>query len=60
MSGVLLGGWVADCTEPPPRVLVVVLTVIGAALMLWVDLVSMWQLATISRCWVHRRPRDRR
>ncbi len=46
MSGVLVGGWVADRTDRHLG-FVVVLTVIGAALLLWVDLVSMTQLATI-------------
>src|SRR5215212_6285350 len=46
MSGVLLGGWVADRTDWH-LAFVVVLTVIGAAILLWVDLVSMTQLATI-------------
>jgi len=46
MSGVLLGGWVADRTDRHLG-FVVVLTMIGAALLLWVDLVSMTELATI-------------
>jgi MFS transporter, FSR family, fosmidomycin resistance protein len=46
MSGVLLGGWVADRTDRH-LAFVVVLTVIGSAILLWVDLVSMSQLATI-------------
>lgn len=46
MSGVLLGGWVADRTDRH-LAFVVVLTVIGAAILLWVDLVSMSQLATV-------------
>jgi MFS family permease len=46
MSGVLLGGWVADRTDRHLG-FVVVLTVIGAALLLWIDLVPMAQLATI-------------
>jgi FSR family fosmidomycin resistance protein-like MFS transporter len=46
MSGVLLGGWVADRTDRH-LAFVVVLTVIGSAILLWVDLVSMPQLATI-------------
>src|SRR5215212_2964928 len=46
MSGVLLGGWVADRTDRH-LAFVVVLTVVGAGLLLWVDLVSMTQLATI-------------
>ena len=46
MSGVLLGGWVADRTDRH-LAFVVVLTVIGSAILLWVDLVSMTQLATI-------------
>lgn len=46
MSGVLLGGWVADRTDRHLG-FVVVLTVLGAALLLWVDLVTMSQLATI-------------
>ena len=47
MSGVLLGGWVADRTDKH-LAFVVVLTVVGAALLLWVDLVSMAQLATVA------------
>jgi MFS family permease len=46
MSGVLLGGWVADRTDRH-LAFVVVLTVAGSALMLWIDLVSMPHLATI-------------
>ena len=46
MSGVLLGGWVADRTDRH-LAFVVVLTVIGSAILLWVGLVSMTQLATI-------------
>jgi len=46
MSGVLLGGWVADRTDRHLG-FVVMLTMIGAALLLWVDLVSMTELATI-------------
>jgi MFS family permease len=45
-SGILLGGWVADRTERHLG-FVVVLTIVGSALMLWVDLVSMTQLLTI-------------
>jgi sugar phosphate permease len=47
MSGVLLGGWVADRTDKH-LAFVVALTVVGAALLLWVDLVSMAQLATVA------------
>ncbi len=47
MSGVLVGGWVADRTDKHLG-FVVVLTIIGAGLLLWVDLVSMTQLMTIA------------
>src|SRR5437764_197741 len=47
MSGVLVGGWVADRTDRHLG-FVVALTIIGAALLLWVDLVSMTQLATVA------------
>jgi sugar phosphate permease len=64
MSGVLIGGWVADRTERHLG-FVVVLTVIGAALLLWVDLVPMVQLATVGMMFVgglaigaSRTPRD--
>jgi MFS transporter, FSR family, fosmidomycin resistance protein len=46
MSGVLIGGWVADRTERQLG-FVVGLTIVGAAVLLWVDLVPMAQLATI-------------
>src|SRR5437016_3125967 len=46
MSGVLVGGWFADRNDRH-LAFVVVLTVAGAALLLWVDLVSMTQLATV-------------
>jgi MFS transporter, FSR family, fosmidomycin resistance protein len=46
MSGVLLGGWVADRTDRHLP-FVIVLTVIGSAVLLWVDLVPMAQLATV-------------
>jgi FSR family fosmidomycin resistance protein-like MFS transporter len=46
MSGVLIGGWVADRTQRHLG-FVVVLTMIGAAVLLWVDLVPMAHLATI-------------
>jgi MFS transporter, FSR family, fosmidomycin resistance protein len=46
MSGVLIGGWVADRTDKHLG-FVVVLTIIGAGLLLWVDLVSMTQVMTI-------------
>jgi nitrate/nitrite transporter NarK len=46
MCGILLGGWVADRTDRHLG-FVVVLTVAGSALMLWIDLVSMPHLATI-------------
>ena len=39
MSGVLIGGWVADRTDRH-LAFVVVLTVVGAALLLWVELVA--------------------
>jgi MFS transporter, FSR family, fosmidomycin resistance protein len=47
MSGVLVGGWVADRTDKH-LAFVVVLTILGSALLLWVDLVSMAQLATVA------------
>src|SRR3954466_5258823 len=46
MSGVLVGGWFADRSDRH-LAFVVALTVAGAALLLWVDLVSMTQLATV-------------
>jgi MFS family permease len=46
MSGVLLGGWVADRTDRHLG-FVVILTVIGSGLLLWVDFISMPQLATV-------------
>ncbi len=64
MSGVLLGGWVADRTDRHLG-FIVILTILGAALMLWVGLVSMPQLATIGVLFVgglamgaSRTPRD--
>jgi MFS transporter, FSR family, fosmidomycin resistance protein len=64
MSGVLLGGWVADRTDRHLG-FVVVLTVVGAAILLWVDLMSMAQLATVGMLFVgglsigaSRTPRD--
>jgi sugar phosphate permease len=51
IGGVLVGGWVADRTERHLG-FVVVLTVIGAALLLWVDLVPMVQLATVGMMFV--------
>jgi MFS family permease len=64
MSGVLLGGWVADRTDRH-LAFVVVLTVVGAGLLLWVDLVPMIQLATVAMLFVggvtigaSRTPRD--
>jgi MFS transporter, FSR family, fosmidomycin resistance protein len=64
MGGVLLGGWVADRTNRHLG-LIVVLTVLGAALLLWVDLVSMAELATIGVLFLggltigaNRTPRD--
>ena len=64
MGGVLVGGWVADRTDRHLG-FVVVLTVIGSALLQWVDLVSMAQLATIGVLFVggfsigaSRTPRD--
>lgn len=47
MSGILIGGWVADRTERHLG-FVVVLTVLGSALLLWVDLVAMTPVATIA------------
>jgi MFS transporter, FSR family, fosmidomycin resistance protein len=46
MSGVLVGGWVADRTDKH-LAFVVVLTITGSALLLWVGLVSMAQIATV-------------
>ena len=64
MGGVLVGGWVADRTDRHLG-FIVVLTVIGSALLLWVDLVSMAQLATLGVLFVggfsigaSRTPRD--
>lgn len=64
MSGVLLGGWVADRTDRHLG-FVVVLTILGAGLLLWVDLITMAQLATIAVLFVgglmigaSRTPRD--
>jgi MFS transporter, FSR family, fosmidomycin resistance protein len=47
MSGVLVGGWVADRTDRHLG-FVVVLTILGAGLLLWVDLASMAQLMTVA------------
>ena len=47
MSGVLIGGWVADRTDKHLG-FVVVLTILGSALLLWIDLVSMAKLATVA------------
>jgi len=47
MSGVLLGGWVADRTDRHLS-FVVVLTVLGAAVMLFVNAVDLPQVATIA------------
>ena len=46
MCGILLGGWVADRTDRHLG-FVVALTVAGSALMLWINLVSMPQLAMV-------------
>jgi MFS transporter, FSR family, fosmidomycin resistance protein len=46
MSGVLVGGWVADRTDKR-LAFVVVLTILGSALLLWVGLVPMAQIATV-------------
>ena len=46
MCGILLGGWVADRTDRHLG-FVVALTVAGSALLLWVELVSMPQLAMV-------------
>ncbi|MBV9967847.1 MAG: MFS transporter, partial [Alphaproteobacteria bacterium] len=46
MSGVLVGGWVADRTDRH-WVFVLVLTIVSAALFLFVDLAALPQLATI-------------
>ncbi|MGD9615188.1 MAG: MFS transporter [Alphaproteobacteria bacterium] len=47
MCGILLGGWVADRTDRHLG-FVVALTVAGSALLLWLNLVSMPQLAMIA------------
>ncbi len=64
MSGILLGGWVADRTDRHLG-FVVVLTIVGSALLLWVDAVAMRELATIAVLFVgglaigaSRTPRD--
>ena len=64
MSGVLFGGWVADRTDRHLG-FVVVLTMAGAGLLFWVDLVAMAQVATIATLFVtglfigaSRTPRD--
>jgi MFS transporter, FSR family, fosmidomycin resistance protein len=46
MCGILLGGWVADRTDRH-LAFIVALTVAGSALLLWLNLVSMPQLAMI-------------
>ena len=64
MSGVLVGGWIADRSERH-LVFVVVLTIVGAALLLWIDLVSMAEAATVAMLFIgglaigaSRTPRD--
>src|SRR5262249_43931079 len=64
MSGVLAGGWIADRSSRHLG-LVVGLTVVGSAILLWVDLVAMPDLATIAVLFVgglligaSRTPRD--
>jgi FSR family fosmidomycin resistance protein-like MFS transporter len=64
MGGVLLGGWVADRSDRHLG-FVVVLTLIGAALLLWVDLVAMSRVMTVAMMFVgglvigaSRTPRD--
>ncbi|MGH7062008.1 MAG: MFS transporter, partial [Stellaceae bacterium] len=64
MSGVLVGGWVSDRTDKHLG-FVVVLTILGAALMRGIDLVSMAQLLTIAMLFItghaigaSRTPRD--
>lgn len=47
MCGILFGGWVADRTDRHLG-FVVVLTVLGAVTMLWVDLFAMAQFATVA------------
>jgi MFS transporter, FSR family, fosmidomycin resistance protein len=47
MIGVLLGGWVAERTDRHLG-FVIAMTMLGAAVVLWVDLVSMMQLATVA------------
>jgi MFS transporter, FSR family, fosmidomycin resistance protein len=47
MIGVLLGGWVAERTERHLG-FVVAMTMIGAAVLLWINLVAMPQLVTIA------------
>jgi FSR family fosmidomycin resistance protein-like MFS transporter len=46
MCGILLGGWVADRTDRHLG-FVVMLTVAGSALLLWIELMSMPQLAMV-------------
>src|SRR5437762_14229139 len=46
MSGVLVGGWIADRTDRH-SVLVLVLTIISAGLFLFIDLAALAQLTTI-------------
>ena len=64
MGGILLGGWVADRTDRHLS-FVTVLTVLGAAVMLFVGLVALPQLVTVSMLFVggmmigaSRTPRD--
>ena len=64
MSGVLIGGWVADRTDRHLG-FVVALTIGGAGLLLWVALVSMAQAVTIGMLFIggimigaSRTPRD--
>ncbi|HKS88204.1 MAG TPA: MFS transporter [Stellaceae bacterium] len=64
MSGVLVGGWVADRTERHLG-FVVVLTIVGSVLLLWVDAMAMREFATIAVLFVgglaigaSRTPRD--
>jgi len=47
MIGVLLGGWVAERTQRHLG-FVIAMTVVGAGVLLWVDVVAMPQLATIA------------
>jgi MFS transporter, FSR family, fosmidomycin resistance protein len=64
MVGILLGGWVADRTDRHLG-FVIWLTIVGAALLLWVDLIAMQEVLTIAVLFIgglaigaSRTPRD--